>query len=1054
MNEFVKKINNLVDDFSEAEAKGKAYDDPEGDTERLYIEPLFDILGWNMRSREVETQREAGRSGKRTDYSFFVGRYPRFIAEAKASSVSLDGFYMEKGKRMSFSKKTLEYAWNTNVACGVLINFKEIRVYNATAKVSDPSTAYLFPPIKFTEIEKRIDDLLFLSKEYVTKGLLEERIRQQNIEQKLPIRIPIDKAILNSLVKWRKVLVADLVTRYASGLPIKDLIEIVQRIIDRVVFIRVLEDLNLEPMNGLWQIATNPESSKYGQLIKIYQYMDRYYNSMLFSESQADRIEVSDHQIANIITDSYEYKFDRIPLDLFGVFYENYIGHVLNDEGEFVKSNRETKAKGIYYTCPYIVDLICNLTLSKKLEKIKPTKNNFDYVKVLDPACGSGSFTMRAFDEIHSWYRHKFEMKNLKIDFEEKKHILLQNIYGVDIDRQAVEVSSTYHLIGLLKGVSSKPLFSPTMLKDNKKEIVDSDEILEGMPLYRELYVKEREGKYETMHKLVEAGAFHLPTMMGEQSTIRNGNSLVAGTPAKMKHFFKQSHISSVSPFDWYKEFPDILGNPVIKNGFDIIIGNPPYRNMDEAKDGEDEELFGELKNYFQHYESESYKYINWKSYYRRMSDLYYFFFFRGITLLKNSGVLGFITSRSYLEAHYADTLRKFILEQCKIEYIIDFGKVKVFDRASITTAITILEREVDNEKRNNNVITVIKVKKPFAGINFQDDIRLLVERISRNIDNINFSDDHIEVFTVAQASLSGEPWNLANTALESIYQSIDSDHPKLKDLCILGQGMQTGANEVFCQFDKNQIINEGFEKAYIYKRAINSDIHEYQFNHSGKYAIYVEDIADFNDIPRNIKKWLISNKKKLEERAAVIRGDCLWFKYSWPLHKDYYSLQKIICPYRAGKNRFYLNDSDELKVFTDTTVIFLKSSKEYPLFDEYGKADKRFDLYYILGLLNSRLLNFRYRGIGKLTSSDLYEYFDNQIGRLPIKMPKLNDNEEKKLYDIVRRNAKEIQKLYREIQKMPDTFDKRREKMEEIENLRGEIDESVNVLYGVTGLL
>ncbi len=854
-------------------------------------------------------------------------------------------------------------------------------------------------------------------------------------------------------MKWRKVLVADLVDRYGSGLPANDLIEIVQRIIDRVVFIRVLEDLNLEPRDSLWQIATNPNASKYGQLIKIFQYMDRYYNSMLFSESQADGIEVSDHQIANIIKDSYEYRFDRIPLDLFGVFYENYIGHALNDKGEFFKSSRETKAKGIYYTSPYVVDLICNLTLSQKLKKAKPTKNKFDYLKVLDPSCGSGSFTMRAFDEIHSWYRQHFEMKNVKVDFEEKKNILLQNIYGVDLDKQAVEVSSTYHLIGLLKGVSSKPLFSPTMLKSKKKAVVDAEEYFEEMPLYREIHLKEREEKYKAMHKLVEAGAFHLPTMMGEHSTIRIGNSLVAGTRAEMKKFFKLSSISSVSPFDWYKEFPEILNNSAVDKGFDIIIGNPPYRNMDEAKSGEDKELFEELKNFFQHYKSERYEYINWKSFYRRMSDIYDFFFFRGITLLKDTGELGFITSRSYLEAHYADKLRKFILDQCKIKYIIDFGKIKVFDKASITTAITILEREIDNDKRNNNVIRIIKVRKPFAGINFQDGIRLLVERISRNIDNINFADDHIEVFTVPQASLSAKPWNLANTAIEAIYQSIDSDHPKLKDLCILGQGMQTGANEVFCQFDKTGITKEGFENAYIYKRAINSDVHDYQFRHSGKYAIYVEDIPDISDVPRNIKNWLISKKKKLEERAASIRGDCLWFKYSWPLHKDYYSLRKIVCPYRADKNRFYLDDSAELKVFTDTTVIFLRSAEEYPLFVEFDRADRGFDLYYILGLLNSMLLNFRYRGIGKLTSSNLYEYFDNQVGRLPIKIPNLKDKKEKQLYDIVRRNAEEIQKLYKKIQKMPDTFDKRHEKIEEIDNLRSEIDDSVNVLYGVTGL-
>ncbi len=199
MNKLVKKINKLAKEFSEAEAKGIAYDDPEGDTERLYIEPLFDILGWNMRSREVETQREAGRSGKRTDYSFFIGRYPRFIAEAKASSVSLDGFYTEKGKRIPFPKKTLEYAWNTNVTCGVLINFKEIRVYNATAKVSDPGKAYLFPPIKITEFEKRIEDLLFLSKTILRKDYSKIEFGSKTLNNNCPYGHPLIRRYLTAL---------------------------------------------------------------------------------------------------------------------------------------------------------------------------------------------------------------------------------------------------------------------------------------------------------------------------------------------------------------------------------------------------------------------------------------------------------------------------------------------------------------------------------------------------------------------------------------------------------------------------------------------------------------------------------------------------------------------------------------------------------------------------------------------------------------------------------------------------------------------------------------
>src|SRR3990172_12193996 len=95
--------------------------------------------------------------------------------------------------------------------------------------------------------------------------------------------------------------------------------------------------------------------------------------------------------------------------------------------------------------------------------------------------------------------------------------------------------------------------------------------------------------------------------------------------------------------------------------------------------------------------------------------------------------------------------------------------------------------------------------------------------------------------------------------------------------------------------------------------------------------------------------------------------------------------------------------------------------------------VDENLDLHYILGLLNSSLLTFRYKGMGKLTSKGIYEYFWNQIGRLPIKVPDFEDNKEVELYDLIRNNAKEIQSLYKKIQKMPETFSKRKDDIKKI---------------------
>ena len=106
--------------------------------------------------------------------------------------------------------------------------------------------------------------------------------------------------------------------------------------------------------------------------------MDKYYNSMLFSKSPVDSIEIEDKAIDIVIKDSYKFRFDKLPLDLFGSFYENYIGYIINDEGEIIKSNKTSKTKGIYYTPPSVVGTIIKLTLRKKMNtlfnKIKKKK--------------------------------------------------------------------------------------------------------------------------------------------------------------------------------------------------------------------------------------------------------------------------------------------------------------------------------------------------------------------------------------------------------------------------------------------------------------------------------------------------------------------------------------------------------------------------------------------------------------------------------------------------------------------------------------------------------
>ena len=1041
-----KKLEELVKRFDQDFKNKRIFDDPEVDTERLFIEPFLETLGWDIRTREVRKNRKAGFSHKRTDYSFWDGRNPLFILEAKSSSVSLDGYYVEDGNKVPFPQKTLQYAWNTNVPVGVLFNFKEIRIYNATARVRKPEEALLLKPIYYSEFIDRIDEIALLSKKSLMSGILYNIVRNQNIEQDLPIRKSIDKTILDEIIKWRKILLSDIAERYKHSIrEMKNLKEIVQLFLDRIIFIRVIEDLNLERSDGLWSIVTNTEKPYMKELIKLFEYIDQYYNSMLFCKSLLDNIEISDDVITSIIKNTYDYRFDSLPIDLFGSFYENYIGYVLNDEKEIVKDSSFIKSKGIYYTPPQIVDLISSLTLKEKLNSIKKSSGRLKIpdVKVLDPACGSGSFIMRAYDEITTYMDEKYEESEIRKNFDIKKNIISSCIYGVDLDNQAVEIASTYLLIGLLKDSFEKPLFLPVYLREkNKKQYYDNDD---DLPLFKDYYEKQRKDQYETLQKMVKEGSFHLPTMMGDNATVRCGNSLISGPVKQLKNYFG-NRLKEIKPFNWMSEFPEIFIDDKKYTGFDVIIGNPPYRNMDEPKEGEDPEIFERQKVFLQNFKSTDNQYLSWNKYYRRMSDIYYFFFFRGITLLKEDGLLSYITSRSYIEAYYSDLLRRYILDTCVIKIVIDFGDVQVFEKPNITNSIIVLQKSSNSKKRLENVIKIVKVKSDLKGYNFNDRITLITSHILEHIKKDKYSDDYLDIFRKSQKDLTSDPWIFVVQNEEDIYSKIDRDHPKLKDICIIGEGMQTGCNKVFCEHTEEDIIVNDYEKSFIWKRSVNSDIKPYYIEHGGKYAIFIENIVGGNDdltkVPRNIREWLIQNKEKLQKRAAYLRGDCLWWKYTFPLHMKYINCPKIITPYRSSENKFYLDDNQEYLCFTDTTVIFIE--------EEFGFGEE-LDLFYILGLLNSRLLTFRYKGIGKLTGNGMREYFVSQVGKLPIKIPDKNNEKEMTLYKMIKESAKEIQLLYKQALSMPETFEKRRLILEESIRLKSDIDKYVEDIYGVS---
>ncbi|NLN38557.1 MAG: hypothetical protein GX155_03080, partial [Smithella sp.] len=416
----------------------------------------------------------------------------------------------------------------------------------------------------------------------------------------------------------------------------------------------------------------------------------------------------------------------------------------------------------------------------------------------------------------------------------------------------------------------------------------------------------------------------------------------------KQTSFLDTEEMQRVNAFDWEREFPEIFK----AGGFDAVIGNPPYLNIDDVW-GKGDIRLKTLKNMY-------------PEIYNDKTDILFYFLLKAAVLSKN--YVSFIISRAFLEAYKADRLRTWLLSNTVIQEIVDFQNYYIFKGVGITTSI----------------IKLCKDKPPpYFDVYKLKNENQVDEEISYDLVNIKSNFEH---YKVKQSDLSGASWTFVNQTDKDIIKKIDSLGVSIGDILLIGQGMQTGRNDVFGKRNIKELRQWNVLKSQYYKRASNSDIQRYSVRDRGEYLLYLENVEEFNTLTSGIQKHLKDNAEALKERAAFQRGNCLWWKYTWPLHKEFYSSPKIMCPYLSKYNRFAIDQSCEYIGLTDTTVLFENKQPE--------------NLHYLLGLLNSQLLTFRYKSIGKLKSGGVLEYFWNGVSKLPIRRIDFNKTDEKKMHD------------------------------------------------------
>ena len=433
-----------------------------------FIDILFTYLNWDIYNTKrlplteqyvyEEERINVNGNKKRTDYTFCQGNggigNRAFFVEAKAPKVNIE-------KEFDPAFQVRRYGWSAGLYISVLTSFEQFAIYNTKniqPKPGDIPSKGRLDYFIYTDYVDRFDELWELFEfNNVQKGSILAYARKKGIISDIYIKgeNTVDDAFLLQIEEWRKVLAKEIVLRKQNQYMSNDKEKLnyaVQKIIDRIIFLRIIEDRGLEPDETLLKASSN-----YTTLRELFYYADAKYNSGLFHfTAEFDRgipdtitkdLYIYDGIVRDIIEPLYQdnpYAFDVMPAYILGSVYERFLGKEIDLSNKNVKIDDKPavrKAGGVYYTPEYIVKYIVENTI--------PKKSN---IKILDPSCGSGSFLLVAYQYMLDYYQRKNPNANLTL--QERKHILLEHIYGVDIDEQAVEVTKLSLLLKVLEGVT------------------------------------------------------------------------------------------------------------------------------------------------------------------------------------------------------------------------------------------------------------------------------------------------------------------------------------------------------------------------------------------------------------------------------------------------------------------------------------------------------------------------------------------------------------------------------------------------------------------------
>ncbi|WP_174732990.1 Eco57I restriction-modification methylase domain-containing protein [Mesobacillus harenae] len=1008
-------LKTLVDNFhanlSEYKSSSSRYN--EHSTRIEYIDPLLVLLGWDVTNqnglkpnlREVIPENYA-KKGDRPDYTFTVSGVKKFFLEAKKPAVDIT-------TNKSAALQARRYGFSAKHYITVLTNFEYLLIYDTSVipMENDEPHVALLGKYHYTEYQAKWDDIhSIISRASIFSGKFEA-----NFKDLINHRVvkTVDDYFLEQINDWRLKLANYLFYQDNEEYSIEQVNDITQTFINQMIFLRICEDRNLPLYHNLKETLKDHEVIK-EEVFKVLEQADKKYNSGLF-ENNSIVMNLDNNIVMEMIEGLYypksPYIFNVIESNVLGEIYELFLSQKLKIvDGEItlvkvkqIKKEKKGRAENrdVVSTPTEIVRFIVKKALTPLVEDKKPEE--LLELKIADIACGSGVFLVEVYDFLINYIKNWYldNQRNFLIEGENDSHYL-----PFDLKRRVLESC----IFGL----------------DIDANAVDV-------------------AQFSLLLKLLEGET--IPTLDGKNKVLpdlsRNilqGNALVdsnhfqGGLPPREERLM-------ISPFNWET------------NGFgefDAIVGNPPYVKTDDMRAF----LTGtEFKIYKKQYTT-SYKQF----------DKYYMFIERGLSKLKDQGILSFIVQNKFSKIDAGEKLRELISSYAVKEFI-DFGSTQLFrDRKVIAYS---------------SIITI--KKEPAAESFIFEEVNDLNEWWTNQVDD----PDSLKRMTLDSKLLTKDLWLLVANPKEWDLISI-----LYRDSILLGDenffhtfnGVQTSAEQpAVYSFSKKDIIKE--DSSYFY---INRDGHTFPI----EKAIVKPYFKPRRSKDNNIKSydivqpfmWIIfpyDESGKIYS-PTVMKKD---FSETWKYLNHYYNrlLPKQLSPNKKGRDVphatkdtwYHYGRNQAFKDFKNNPkiIIGVNTHRRNPLnlldyndmviasggtagYCAVSIADgSDYHLEYVHAILNHPAIVWLCSVMGSDFEGDFYSRGTYALNKLPIKHINFTNKEHMEYYHKVIRYSQEVYDLNEELAKTglskKDKVTLERDKEELIKN----IQDMITDFYGMDHL-